>query len=159
MPLPADIQTALDRYAAGPEQLRRATAGLTDAQLRTPAPPGKWSIIEVVCHLSDFEIVYADRLKRVLAEDKPTLFGGDPDLFAAKLDYARRDLQEELAVIASIRQQVTRILRTVSPADFERVGVHSEDGPLTLLALLNRIGGHIPHHLEFIAKKRPTLGA
>ena len=44
-------------------------------------------MLEVVCHISDFELVYADRMKRVVAEDRPTMFGGDPDLFASKLAY------------------------------------------------------------------------
>jgi len=157
MPLPSHIQASLDRYAAGPEQLRAAVAGLTAKQVRTTAPPGRWSVLEVVCHLADFEIVYADRIKRILAEDRPTMFGGDPDRFAARLDYPSRDLEEELAVIAAIRRQVTRILQQKTAADFERVGIHSDDGPLTLATLLERIAGHIPHHVDFIAKKRPAL--
>lgn len=157
MSLPTDLQTALDQYACGPAQLRNAVAGLTPQQLRTPAPPGQWSVLEVVCHLSDFEIVYADRMKRILAEDQPTFFSGDPDKFAARLDYTRRDLEEELAVIASVRAQVARILRNAASGDFERIGIHSEDGPLTLATLLGRIAEHIPHHVEFIVKKRPAL--
>ena len=45
--------------------------------------PGKWSTLEVICHLADFEIVYTDRIKRVIAENEPTMFAGDPDQFAA----------------------------------------------------------------------------
>ena len=157
MTIPNGVQSLLDSYATGPDQLRAAVAGLTPTQLRTPAPPGRWSVLEVVCHLADFEIVYADRMKRILAEDRPTFFSGDPDKFAARLDYAHRDLDEELAVIGSVRRQVTRILHSASPADFERIGIHSEDGPLTLETLLKRIAEHIPHHVEFIVKKRPAL--
>ena len=49
--------------------------------------PESGSIRQVVCHVTDFEIVSADRVKRVLAEDNPTMFGGDPDAFAAALAY------------------------------------------------------------------------
>ena len=84
---------------------------------------------------------------------------GDPDIFAAHLDYSNRDVADELAVITAIRKQVTRILRDASAADFERVGVHSIDGPLTLATLLSRIVQHIPHHVDFIQKKRPALTA
>ena len=154
---PPRIQTALDQYAAGPQLLRTAVTGLSNAQLRRPAPPGKWSILKALCHLADFELVYADRMKRILAENRPTFFSGNPDLFAAGLHYARRDPEEELAVIAAVRRQMTRILRECSPADFERVGVHSEDGPLLLAGLLHRIVGHIPHHLEFVEQKRAAL--
>jgi len=113
--------------------------------------------LQVVCHIADFELVYADRMKRVVAEDQPTLFGGDPDVFAAKLAYAQRDLEEELDVIMSVRREVSRFLKSLAPADFERTGTHSEDGPLTLTRLLERIAGHIPHHVKFIEGKRSAL--
>jgi hypothetical protein len=114
-------------------------------------------VLEVVCHLSDFELVYADRMKRVLAENEPTLFSGDPDDFAAHLAYGQRDLAEELEVISSTRKQVTRLLKTLDAAAFERRGTHTSDGPLTLATLLRRITSHIPHHAEFIRQKHSAL--
>ncbi|HET6422229.1 MAG TPA: DinB family protein [Planctomycetaceae bacterium] len=153
----SNVQTLLDEYAQGPARLREAVAGLSDRQLRTPAPPGVWSVLQIVCHIADFEIVYADRIKRILVEDRPTMFSGDPDQFAARLAYDQRDVEEELSVITAVRAQVTRILRTAAPADFEREGIHSTDGPMSLALLLKRIGGHIPHHVKFITDKRPAL--
>ena len=75
--------TLIDRYAAGPQTLRQAVAGLPcDQQLVRPIA-GRWSTLEVVCHLADMDGVYADRTKRVIAEDGPTLFDADQDQFAA----------------------------------------------------------------------------
>lgn len=156
--LPQQIEEFLDAYTSGPALLRESVHGLTAEQVRTPAPPGRWSPLEVVCHIADFELVYADRLKRVVAEERPTLFGGDPDQFAAKLAYGQRDLEEELAVIESVRRQVSRFLRTLDATAFEREGIHSTDGPITLATLLKRIAGHIPHHVEFIRQKRQNAG-
>ena len=152
--LPNPIEELLTAYSTGPLLLRESVRGLTAEQVRRPAPPGRWSVLEVVCLIADFELVYADRMKRVVAEERPTLFGGDPDLFAAKLAYGQRDLEEELAVIDSVRKQVARFLRTLDATAFDRVGVHSDDGPLTLATLLKRIARHIPHHAEFIRQKR-----
>ena len=156
--LPQQIEEHLETYIAGPALLRESVRGLTAEQVRTPAPPGRWCPLEVVCHIADFELVYADRLKRVVAEERPTLFGGDPDQFAAKLAYGQRDLEEELAVIESVRKQVARFLRTLDATAFDREGIHSTDGPITLATLLKRIAGHIPHHVEFIRQKRRNLG-
>jgi hypothetical protein len=114
-------------------------------------------VLEVVCHLADFEIVFAERTRRVLAEDQPTLFNGDPDRFAAALAYDNRDLEEELQLIASIRRQTARILRSLDADAFERVGIHSVDGPLTLAVLLKRVAGHVPHHAEIIRQKHQNL--
>jgi hypothetical protein len=148
----------IDQYAAGPELLREATKGMSAGQLQARPIPGKWSTLEVICHLADFEIVYADRLKRVIAENEPTLLGGDPDVFAARLAYHSRDLEEELTLIAACRGQAARILRTLKEDDFKRIGKHSEAGPLTLLQLLERVTNHAVHHGKFIEEKRGALG-
>lgn len=147
----------IDDYASGPQLLRKALAGMTREQLVARPIPGKWSTLEVICHLADFEIVFADRIKRVIAENEPTLFGGDEKLFAAHLAYHQRDAAEELLLIETIRSQMARILRTLQPEDFQRRGIHSESGPLTLETLVQRITGHIPHHVRFIEEKRKAM--
>lgn len=147
----------IDDYAAGPKMLREAVAGMSREQALARPVAGKWSTLEVVCHLADFEIVYADRLKRVIAENEPTMFGGDPDVFAKRLAYHQRDLAEELALIEAVRHSTARILRQLGEADFARIGRHSEAGPLSLATLLERVTEHLPHHAQFIVEKRKAL--
>lgn len=147
----------IDQYFAGPELLRNAVAGMSDEQLDAKPVTGLWSTRQVVCHVADFEPVYADRMKRVIAEDEPTFFGGDPDVFAAKLAYEDRNVEDELRLIECTRRQLARILKTLSAADFGRTGNHFEDGPLDLTTLLTRITDHLPHHVRFIEAKREAL--
>jgi uncharacterized damage-inducible protein DinB len=148
----------IDNYLAGPALLRRAVAGMSREQLLTRPVAGKWSTLEVVCHLVDFEPVYADRLKRTLAEDNPTLQNADEQRFAAALRYHDRDPEEELALLELTRSQMARILRALPPEAFRRTGVHTERGPLTVEQMLTLITNHIPHHVKFIAEKRKALG-
>lgn len=148
----------IDDYLAGPAQLRRAIAGMTPAQLDAAPIPGKWSTRQVICHIADFEPVYADRIKRVIAEEQPLLMSGDPDEFAAKLAYAQRDLETELRLIEVVREHLAGILRTVTTETFQRTGKHSRDGLLSIETLLQRITGHIPHHVNTINEKRVALG-
>jgi uncharacterized damage-inducible protein DinB len=148
----------IEDYLAGPAVLRQAAAGLNAEQLLARPISGKWSILEVVCHLADFEIIIADRIKRVIAENEPTLFGGDPDLFAGRLAYQKRNLEEELVIVETIRKQVARILGETPDQDYQRHGIHSEYGPLTLETILQRVIQHIPHHVGFIEEKRKAMG-
>jgi hypothetical protein len=148
----------IEEYVSGPQLLRKAVAGMTREQLLARPILGKWSTLEVVCHLADFEIVGADRIKRVIAEDEPTLFGGDQNQFAARLAYQERDIEEELLLIEVIRKQVARILRMLKPEDSQRHGIHSEFGPLTMETFVQRSTNHIPHHIRFIEEKRQALG-
>jgi hypothetical protein len=146
----------IEQYLAGPGVLRRAIAGMTREQLHARPIPGKWSTQEVVCHLADYEPIYADRMKRVIALKEPELLNGDPGLVAARLAY-RRDVEEELVLIEITRKQMARILRALKPEDFQRKGGHSRDGALTLEVLLQRITAHIPHHVRFIEEKRRAM--
>jgi hypothetical protein len=148
----------IEDYLAGPIALRKAVAGMTREQLLAHPVPGKWSTLEVVCHLADFDPILADRMKRVIALDRPPLIGADETRFAASLAYPQRDLEEELTIVEKTRSQLARVLRTLPEDVLGRVGVHNERGPLTLEQLLATATRHIVHHLKFIEDKRRALG-
>jgi uncharacterized damage-inducible protein DinB len=145
-------------YLAGPQTLRQAVAGMTQEQLDARPIPGKWSTREVVCHIADYEPVYADRMKRVIAENEPAISGGHPDAMAARLAYGSRDVEEELVLIEVVRKQMGRILRALKPEDFQRRGIHDKRGPMTLATILERVTGHIPHHAGLVEEKRKAMG-
>jgi hypothetical protein len=147
----------IDTYLLGPEILRRAVTGMSDEQLDVAPIPGKWSTREVVMHLADFDLLYADHMKRVIAEDQPTLVDGDAELFAARLAYDKRDVDREIWMIKALRLHMAPILRNIDADDFVRIGMHQNDGPLTLCELLERVTDHIPHHVRSIEEKRWAL--
>ena len=151
------LQSLTEQYAAGPALLRKAVAGMSRDQLLARPVAGKWSTLEVVCHLADFDPILADRMKRIIAEDRPTLLGADENRFAAMLSYHGRDVEEELTIIEKTRSQLARILRTLPAEALQRVGVHNERGPRTLEQLLTTATNHIPHHVKFIEEKRAAL--
>src|SRR6185369_10964824 len=130
-------------YLAGADAVKAAVAGMSLEQLDARPIAGKWSTRQVVCHLADFEPIYVDRMKRVIAENCPTFFGGDPDTFAAGLAYDHRPVGNELELIAAVRRQMATILRELKASDYQRTGNHSEAGALTLETLLQRISDHI----------------
>jgi len=150
-------ESLINDYAAGPQMLREAVRGMTREHVLARPVPGKWSTLEVICHIADFEIVGADRIKRVIAENQPTLPDGDEKAFAASLAYHSRELEEELQIIGAIRASTARILRTLKEEDFARIGKHTAAGPLTLQQLVERMAKHIGHHAGFINEKRKAL--
>src|SRR5216683_610507 len=94
----------IEQYLAGPDLLRRAVAGMTREQLRARPIPSNWSTLEVVCHIADYEPIYADRMKRVIALKEPELLKGDPGLFFLRLACDHRDVKEELSLIELSRR-------------------------------------------------------
>ena len=152
------LQPLIDQYLAGPKTLRQAITGMSREQALTRPVAGKWSTLEVVAHIADFDPILADRMKRVIAEEKPCLLGADENRFATALAYHERDLQEELTIIEATRSQLARILRKLPDSALERVGIHNERGPRTLGQLLQGAIDHIPHHVKFVLEKRQALG-
>ena len=152
---PSDL---INDYLAGADLVAQAISGLNDEQLRMRPVPGKWSTLEVVCHLADSEALFAERMKRVLAEDRPQLLFSDPDLCVAALAYHQRDAATEAALIALLRRQMTSILRAQPDSVWQRIGVHNTAGEQTLEQLVKKATNHLAHHLEFLRDKRQRLG-
>jgi hypothetical protein len=144
---------------AFPGALARAVAGLSEGELRSPEAPGKWSVIEVVQHLADTELVHGFRFRMVLAHDEPPLAGYDQDLWAAGLGYRDGDLEEALAQLRALRHANLRLLRPLPLAAWERVGIHGERGPESLRTMFRMLAGHDLVHLDQVARIRRAIGA
>src|SRR3954468_1628462 len=151
------VADLISAYEQGAEELRLAVAGMTVEQLRSRPVPGKWSTLEVVCHVADCEQFFADRLKRTVAMDRPLLLGADGFRYPEPLRYQDHDLDEELDLVAVTRRQTARTLRLVAPDAWQRTAVHSETGLVTLRQLVLHAVNHLRHHLRFVAEKRAAM--
>ena len=143
----------------GPQSLRAAVAGLTPSQLRTPEREGKWSVLQVVQHLADSELVGGFRFRMVLAHDAPALPGYDQDLWANRLRYNESDIETALTDFATLRRGNLRLLERATPADRQRVMRHSERGDETLDKMIHTYAGHDLVHLRQIARIRAAIGS
>jgi hypothetical protein len=145
-------------YLDGPVQVRRLVSDLTAQQIQARPVPGRWSTMEVVCHLVDSEQAWCHRMKRVIAEERPLIIGYDESRFTAALVYVLHDLQEELALLEGMRRQMARILSGLSEDAWSRTCVHTERGLMTLKEMLEAEVDHIPHHIRHVVEKRKALG-
>jgi hypothetical protein len=118
------------------------TGRLDDTILRRPEAPGKWSVIHVVQHLADSELVFAYRLRRILTESQPPLRGYDQDVWARELDYQDVPLKLALEQLNGLRIPNLRLARGLSPSQLERVGQHSERGPESAAHLIKLMAAH-----------------
>jgi uncharacterized damage-inducible protein DinB len=149
----------VERYAAGAGTLAPAIAGLSRQQLNAFPVPGTWSIQQIVLHLMDSDLIAADRMKRVAAENEPTLIGYDETAFAHKLFYEELDPRLACEIFEKNRLLTAEILRRLPDAAFARTGNHNERGKLTLADLVETYSGHLEHHLKFVHDKRRMLGS
>lgn len=148
----------IERYAAGGAALAAAIAGLAREDLLALPVPGTWSIQQIVVHMLDSDLIGSDRMKRVIAEERPHLLAYNESLFASRLGYEHVDADKACEVFQLNRELTAGVLRRLPDEAFERVGVHSENGPETLAYLVTAYADHLDGHLKFIRQKRELLG-
>lgn len=151
------IAALIDAYERCAEEVSQAVQGLTVDELKARPIPGKWSVIEVVCHLADTDIYFTDRIERTLALDNPLLMGVDERPYPDKLQFQEQPIEEELELMTVLRRRTARILRRQPDSVWTRTGVHSGSGLCTLKDLVAKAVGHVQHHLPFIAEKKAVL--
>ena len=137
-------------------ELENLVNGLTSEELRRPEAPGKWSILEVMHHLADSELVWAYRLRLVLAEKQPEITGYDQDRWASQLKYREANPEDVLELLGILRKINLRLISSLSDEELQRAGTHNERGEETVEHMIRLYAGHDLVHLNQIARIRKS---
>jgi len=145
---PSAERRLLQEVAGFPEALARLLAGVPADALRRPASDGGWGVVEILCHLRDWESVFVDRVRRVLDEDEPELPAYDDSLWEIERDYRGQDPSEVLAEFDALRARLVDMLAGLDEAGWRRVGVHAINGPVDVVWLVSHLQEHSRDHLQ-----------
>jgi hypothetical protein len=143
------------QYRSGYQEVVDALAGADDASLDRRPGPGTWSAREIVHHLADSEMTSAIRLRRLIAEDNPTIVGYDQEAFARTLHYDR-PIAASLEAFRWARESSAEILERLSEAEWARTGTHSESGPYGVTRWLEIYADHARGHAGQIRRARAS---
>jgi hypothetical protein len=116
--------------------------GIAEPALRRPEGPGKWSVVQVIQHLADSDLVAGYRIRMLLSEDQPLLQGYDQDRWASEFHYADVPLALAMNQLRGLRAANLHLWGQLTPQQLERVGIHSERGPESAAHLLRLMGAH-----------------
>ena len=144
----------IDRVEATPARLRAAVKGLTPEQLDTPYRPGGWTVRQLVHHVSDSHLNAFTRFKLALTEDIPTI---KPYLEArwAELADAKAPIAPSLDLLEALHKRWVVLLRSLSPADWQREYLHPEHNrKMSLDQTLALYSWHGRHHVAHITALR-----
>ncbi len=155
MPVPTIEQ--INAFEAIPSLINAALAGLSESQMHTGPAPGEWSIHEVVIHLADSETFGFERIRKTVAEEKPTLQVYDEDAWARNLRYQRQERQLALALFAAQRRSTAALLRMLPQEAWERTAIHPERGEIDLYAIFSIYLEHGGIHLAQIEHIKQAL--
>ena len=148
----------IERYESGYPEVEAALRGITDAELDARPGVDEWSPREIVHHLADSEMTAAIRLRKLLAEDNPTIQGYDEPEFARKLHY-ERPLEGSLLAFRGARESTTTLLHRLGDSDWSRAGTHTESGRYTVETWLRIYAAHGHDHADQIRRARERASA
>jgi hypothetical protein len=149
----AELKRHLDAAEKSPKQIAAAVAGLPDKTLRYKPSPEKWCILEILGHLADIEIMYAYRIRQMLADKKPVLAPIDQDAWARHLGYLETPPAELVALYGLNRHHNLRLLRRLKSKDFDKSAYHPElKRSMTVAEIVKMMGVHGETHLGQIER-------
>jgi hypothetical protein len=133
--------------AATPSAVRSLLSDAGSDLHRRPAA-GEWSVLELVGHLVDAEIVMSGRYRWAISQDEPPLLGYDQDLWVARLRHNDARPDELLAVFSALRAANLRLWRQSTADERGRVALHAERGPESYGLMFRMLAGHDRFHLN-----------
>ena len=120
--------------------------------------PDEWALVEIVCHLRDFELeANQPRVERILSETEPFFSAVSPDTWAHERNYLKEDGPKALREFIEARKQTSDILAGLSPTDWERRARHAIFGPTHLAELVSIWLDHDRAHLAQLRDTRARL--
>lgn len=141
---------AMQREA--PRVLARLIEGVPTERLKQSAAPGKWSIGAILAHLVEDEIASSWRYRQMIENSGVTLPGFDQDLWARLGDYDSWEPHTALEMYGHLREANLRMLTNLTPEEWQRLGIHSERGRMTVKDLASHMAGHDINHIEQVRK-------
>jgi hypothetical protein len=148
-------QTVADPAVALEEQLREMLEffkPFTIAQQSHRYADGKWSVKEVVNHLTDSERVFSYRAMCVARNDKTPLPSFDEKSYLPAAEAERLEWHSLLEEFAAVRNSTVQLLRNFPDSAWTRIGVASSH-PISARALAFIMYGHVAHHLGIVRER------
>lgn len=163
-PAPSEYLEYYDRYIrlVGDDVLRALREGVeTTRRMLEPLPesrgdwryaPGKWSIKEVMLHVTDTERVFSYRALRFARKDPAPLPGFDQDAWMPESGAPERTLRSLIDEHRAVRAATLAFFENLAPEAWERAGI-ANDARMSVRAAAFVIAGHEAHHQGVLREK------
>jgi uncharacterized damage-inducible protein DinB len=136
--------------AATKQTLDRLVKDVPAETLKRRPSPEKWSVAEILAHLSDAEIVFSYRIRKILSESGSTISAYDQSLWEANMNYKEKDPLQSVRQFGLLREMNLAVLSNLTDEQWERYGMHEERGRESLRQMVRLYAGHDINHLKQI---------
>ncbi len=135
-----------------PKKIQLLIKGVSKKKLMQRPEPAKWSVAEILAHLTDTELVSGFRIRLTLGLNGTPIQGFDQNVWAEKFSYGKRDPEKSLEIFWTLRENNLLLLKSIPKAMWENYGIHSERGVETVARITEMVAGHDINHMAQIEK-------
>ncbi len=141
-----------EQLAGQPAEVERLLGPLDDRAALARYAPGKWSVKEIVGHLSDTERIFGYRILRIARADSTPLPGFDENAYVPAAHFDQRSLDSLLAEFRAVRLSTVALADGLIPEAWTRWG-EASGKRITSRALIYSIVGHVNHHMAVLRER------
>ena len=132
---------------ATPRELARLMSLPEDPRALEVSPAGgKWSVRQILAHMSEAELVVSYRLRKIASKNGATVEGYDQDRWAATSRYDSIAAEDSLELFSALRYANLRFLERLPAQAWENYGLHTERGQETIRQMSRLTAGHDLNH-------------
>jgi hypothetical protein len=135
-----------------PQRLRDLVARVPRAALTHVPADGRWSIVQILAHMADAEVVGAWRFRTILAVDGAPIQSYDQDEWANGFAYEKAAPEDSIDLFEANRRATLALLRRVNPRRLTHAGIHAERGRESIERLMQMYAGHDRNHVRQIER-------
>jgi len=130
-----------------PQVLAQLVDGISAERLKARPVPDKWSVTELLAHFAEAEMGAFWRYRQMIEHNRCSLPSYDQELWSRLGDYPSQDPRESLQLFTLLRQANLRMFERLTPEEWQRYGVHTERGRMSVHDLAAQLAGHDVNHL------------
>jgi len=152
MPNPAPYADRLKAYTEGkdplamqadaPRILAELIEGVPEQTLRRRPLPDKWSVGEIIAHLTEDEVASSWRYRQIIEKNGCALSAFDQDEWARLGNYASWKPTDALHLFRLLREANLRMFSHLTADEWNRFGLHAERGKISVRDLVRHMAGH-----------------
>ncbi len=147
------LEQSLHTLAVHQETLKYLTSLVTPEEAREfRERPDTWTILEIMCHLKDFEMVFIERVEQMLKKITPSFTAYDQDAMVVSNKYSEQILSEVVQAFTLYRERTISLFKGLEPQQWQRMGLHPKKGRMTVADMPENMIFHDSKHIRQISR-------
>lgn len=123
---------------------------LSEKELNKNYGEGKWTVRQILHHLTDVEYLFIGRLKKIIAEPKQVIWAFNQDDWNKAFDYLYEPLTGKRELYTLCREMNFKLIEKYYDQYYQKEFVHNETGLRTLLMEFEKVALHNQSHNQQI---------